>query len=65
LKLDRCDSRPRLFINGNRDGTSCTWSHHPAGRGQFAGSLAEAITAGLDGLGDTDAVILWSPKPPP
>lgn len=56
------DARPRLFVTPNRDGTTVTWATHPAGRGQFAGSIDGAVEQA--GVRDSEAVIIWNHKPP-
>lgn len=64
MKPEHADPRPRIYIEGNRDGRSCTWSRHPAAKGQFAGSPGQALEAALDELGQVPTVVIWSGREP-
>lgn len=59
-----CDARPRIYITGNRDKRSATWTRHPAARPVFATSPGAALDAALEELGGEAAVVIWAPKPP-
>lgn len=65
MKLTGCDARPRVFIEPNRDGQSCTWKRHPAARGEFAATAGAALDAALATIGREPAVIIYGPCVPP
>ena len=59
MTKEHCDARPRVHITRNRDGRTCTWSRHPAAKGQFAGTPGQALDAALAELGGVPAVIIF------
>lgn len=64
MKPEAMDSRPRIYIEANRDGESVTWKRHPSAKGNHERSISAAIDTALEEIGHAPAVIFWEPKPP-
>lgn len=64
MTIPHADGRTRIYITGNRDRHTATWSRHPAARPTFALSPGAALDAALEELGGEAAVVIFEPGPP-